>query len=150
MVAERTLFDHVLLNELVRRGRGEDCPQSPDTDGTEGMFANVGKALIRLRERTGLSQAAVARRAGCGKSQLSKYENGKELPKLDSLERVLTALGASYISFFWIVHTIDHNTSYQPLSRAEIDDLFGRLSRDIFTLHGTVVKELPDEEGERG
>src|SRR4051794_17681514 len=40
-----------------------------------GMFANLGLALTRARERRGVSQAKVARLAGIGKSQLSKYEN---------------------------------------------------------------------------
>ena len=56
------------------------------------MFANLGRTLSLLQELRGKSQARVAREAGIGKSQLSKYENGKELPKLDSLEKVLNAL----------------------------------------------------------
>ena len=56
------------------------------------MFVNLGRTLSLLRELRGKSQASVAREAGIGKSQLSKYENGKELPKLDSLEKVLIAL----------------------------------------------------------
>jgi transcriptional regulator with XRE-family HTH domain len=148
VTAERALFDYVLLSKLLNRGR-EDNTLQPLAESNEGMFANVGKALIRLRERTGFSQAAVARKAGCGKSQLSKYENGKELPKLDSLERVLDALGVDYIMFFWIVNTTDRTDSHQTLSRTEIEDLFSRLSRGIFTLHGRVVKELPDEHARR-
>jgi transcriptional regulator with XRE-family HTH domain len=148
-VKERTLYDYVLLCELLKRGGQEDGPLQLSADRREGMFANVGKALIRLRERTGLSQAAVARKAGCGKSQLSKYENDRELPKLDSLERVLNALEVNYIHFFWIVFTIDQKDSHPTLSRGEIDDLFSRLSRGIFTLHGQVIKELPDEHARR-
>jgi transcriptional regulator with XRE-family HTH domain len=46
------------------------------------------------------AQGAVARGAHIGKSQLSKYETGKELPKFESLERVLTALGVGQLDFF--------------------------------------------------
>ena len=38
----------------------------------------------------------MARLAGIGKSQLSKYESGKELPKLDSLEKVLLVLNVGH------------------------------------------------------
>ena len=57
-----------------------------------GMFADLGSALRLLREAAGLTQAELAQKAGMGKSQLSKYENGKELPKLETLERLLEVL----------------------------------------------------------
>jgi transcriptional regulator with XRE-family HTH domain len=72
------------------------------------MFANVGKILRLLRELRGLSQAEVARHAGIGSSQLSKYERGTELPKLESLERVLRVLDFRQDSFFCAVALLDH------------------------------------------
>lgn len=108
------------------------------------MFGNLGKALIRLRERKGVSQASVARAAGIGKSQLSKYEHGKELPKLESLERVLGALGASYFELSWILDVVDRGEPARPArSRQNIDEMFNNLTRGIFVLHREVVKELP-------
>ena len=71
------------------------------------MFQNVGTTLLHLRELRGLSQAELARKAGIGKSQLSKYERGKELPKLDSLERILSALRVSALGFFYALHLTD-------------------------------------------
>jgi transcriptional regulator with XRE-family HTH domain len=76
-------------------------------DTPSAYFCNLGKALFLLRDLRGKSQADVARRAGIGKSQLSKYENGKELPKLDSLERVLVALDIDYVEFFHTLALID-------------------------------------------
>jgi transcriptional regulator with XRE-family HTH domain len=75
------------------------------------MFTNLGRTLGLLRELRGKSQARVAREAGIGKSQLSKYENGKELPKLDSLEKVLIALKVSYFEFFYTLHLVDRRAS---------------------------------------
>ena len=72
-----------------------------------GMFVNLGKTLSLLRELRGKSQARVAREAGIGKSQLSKYETGKELPKLDSLEKVLSALSVSHFEFFYTLQMVD-------------------------------------------
>lgn len=71
------------------------------------MFRHVGLALSTLRELKGLSQVEVASRAGIGKSQLSKYENGKELPKLESLGKVLNALGSDPLGFFSVVRMLD-------------------------------------------
>src|SRR6478672_10271227 len=75
------------------------------------MFVNLGRTLGLLRELRGKSQANVAREAGIGKSQLSKYENGKELPKLDSLEKVLTALEVGYFEFFYTLHIVDRRAA---------------------------------------
>ncbi len=71
------------------------------------MFRNIGIALKLLRELRGRSQAELARKASVGKSQLSKYENGKELPKLDSLQKLLGELGVTPLGFFHALHTID-------------------------------------------
>ena len=76
-----------------------------------GMFVNLGRTLSLLRELRGKSQARVAREAGIGKSQLSKYENGKELPKLDSLEKVLNALKVGYFEFFYTLYLVDRRAA---------------------------------------
>ena len=71
------------------------------------MFGNLGRTLALLREMRGYSQLALSREAKIGKSQLSKYENGRELPKLETLERVLAVLGVQPISFFYTVAMLD-------------------------------------------
>jgi transcriptional regulator with XRE-family HTH domain len=53
----------------------------------------------------------VAREAGIGKSQLSKYENGKELPKLDSLEKVLNVLDVGHFEFFYTLYLVDRRAA---------------------------------------
>ena len=84
------------------------------------MFVNLGRTLSLLRELRGKSQARVAREAGIGKSQLSKYENGKELPKLDSLEKVLNALKVGYFEFFYTLYLVDRRAA--DLARAGAED----------------------------
>jgi transcriptional regulator with XRE-family HTH domain len=71
------------------------------------MFGNLGRTLALLREMRGYSQLALSREARIGKSQLSKYENGRELPKLETLERVLSVLDVQPISFFYTAAMLD-------------------------------------------
>jgi transcriptional regulator with XRE-family HTH domain len=85
------------------------------------MFVNLGRTLSLLRELRGKSQARVAREAGIGKSQLSKYENGKELPKLDSLEKVLNALKVGYFEFFYTLYLVDRRAADLALSGEEVE-----------------------------
>lgn len=73
----------------------------------KSSFSNLGRTLFLLRDLKGTSQSALAKAAGVGKSQLSKYENGKELPRLDSLDRMLAALGVGYLEFFYTMAMVD-------------------------------------------
>jgi transcriptional regulator with XRE-family HTH domain len=66
------------------------------------MFDRLGLTLKVLREMSGQSQAALAQKARLGKSQLSKYESGRELPKLDSLARLLAALETTPLQLFYV------------------------------------------------
>lgn len=83
---------------------------------------NLGRTLSLLRELRGKSQARVAREAGIGKSQLSKYENGKELPKLDSLEKVLNVLEVGHFEFFYTLYLVDRRAAELARPREGCED----------------------------
>jgi transcriptional regulator with XRE-family HTH domain len=75
------------------------------------LFHNLGNTLALIRHLRGKSQAQVACDAKIGKSQLSKYENGRELPRLDPLERLLKALGISIHELFFTLALVDERAS---------------------------------------
>ena len=136
------------------------------------MFDNLGLALGLLRELRGKSQARLSKDAGIGKSQLSKYENGKELPKLDSLEKVLNALKVGYYEFFYTMHVVDRRaaalaqsdaagetTEAAGKSRAEslyvpplasgssilvepTDQAFSQILNDLLILHRRLLEQM--------
>lgn len=60
---------------------------------------NVGQALRLLRVQRKLTQTAVANKAKITKAMLSCYETGSQLPSLQSLGAVLTALDYDFHSF---------------------------------------------------
>jgi transcriptional regulator with XRE-family HTH domain len=97
------------------------------------MFRNLGPALRLIREERGLSQSALAKAAGIGKSQLSKYESGRERPKLDSLEKLLTVLSIRVADFFTVVSLIDREL-------ARIDGAAGSRGGETVAVSGL----LPD------
>jgi transcriptional regulator with XRE-family HTH domain len=76
-------------------------------------FKNIGKALTLLRRRAGLSQAELAERCSIGRSQVSKYEAGKEIMKLDTLEKILAELHVKPDYFFRLTGLLDES----PLPR---------------------------------
>jgi len=59
------------------------------------VFADLGPTLRRLRRLRGLSQREIAQAAGVTRSMVSSYEQGRTLPAVETLDRLLAALGAS-------------------------------------------------------
>jgi transcriptional regulator with XRE-family HTH domain len=129
------------------------------------MFNNIPLTLSLLRELRKKSQAGLAKDAKIGKSQLSKYETGRELPKFDSLEKVLNALEISYPEFFYALHLVDRlsagvlndrsagaskNQPLSMLSLAEGPSLLGENTRqafsqvfsDLLLLHHRMIEQM--------
>ena len=57
-------------------------------------FDGLHQALRWLRNRRGLQQKEIAEAAGITRGMLSAYENGKQNPSLETLDKLLQALGA--------------------------------------------------------
>jgi transcriptional regulator with XRE-family HTH domain len=71
--------------------------------GEGTAFEGLGRALRWIRQRQGKKQYEVAEAAGITKAMLSSYENGKQRPALDTLERILDALG---IDLDYLAHSL--------------------------------------------
>jgi transcriptional regulator with XRE-family HTH domain len=140
----------------------------------DGMFRNLGSTLRVLRDLRRLSQTELARAARIGKSQLSKYENGRELPKLDSIERILGVLGVRPSDLFFLLDVIEgyavpSKNATEPAEAAapsrtapllslfsdRMDHAFDQLARDLLALQRVVLEERlpkgaePPEEREK-
>ncbi len=100
-------------------------------------FRHIGKALAILRQQRGLSQAQLAARCGMGRPQVSRYESGKELMKLDTLEKILTTLSIEPEEFFRFLRSFDPSArSYLGRVPNRVDD---RLLVDAFqNLHAAI------------
>jgi transcriptional regulator with XRE-family HTH domain len=58
-----------------------------------------GPCLRALREAAGYSQEALAERAGVHRTFIGLVENGRRHPRVDSMDRVLRALGLGWTDF---------------------------------------------------
>ena len=56
---------------------------------------DFGNRLFRLRRKAGLSQAQLGEKAGVSNKAVSKWENGRAKPGLDTAEKLAEALGVS-------------------------------------------------------
>ncbi len=115
-------------------------------------LAGLGPTLALLRDRKGLTQAEASRRGGLGKSQLSKYEAGKEVPTLASLVRLLRVLGVGLAEFWYTVHMLKDlpPSPGQPVELIprgllpQLDDSFGEVLKALLRLHRDAVAHLLD------
>jgi transcriptional regulator with XRE-family HTH domain len=62
-----------------------------------GAFQDLGKALRWLRTRQDRKQYEIAEQAGITKAMLSAYETGKQNPSIETLEKILAALGVDLL-----------------------------------------------------
>lgn len=109
------------------------------------MFENLGRALYLIRDLRGKSQSAVAHEAGVGKSQLSRYERGKELPKLESLRKILEALNVGPFELFHTMHLLDLEEEKLDARRESVEE---NLTPFILTRKG-FFSETTDEAFQR-
>lgn len=68
---------------------------------SQSTAASVGKRLREIRIRQGLTQIDLENRAGLLRSHISRIENGRRMPSLETLERLAVALQVPVYSFFY-------------------------------------------------
>lgn len=75
-------------------------PSDPAHRPPEGRLeAAIGRAVRGLRQRHGLTVAALAARAGLSVGMLSKIENGRTSPSLATIQRLAEALAVPVTAF---------------------------------------------------
>lgn len=134
---------------------------APHLKSTFSSFRNLGKTIVLLRELRSMSQAELAKAAGMGKSQVSKYERGKALPNLESLEKILEVLSLKPFDFFHTLAMIDRQEETllehlpvqlepratvlaQSLLPDRVASALGSVLTGIFGLHAELVATMVD------
>jgi transcriptional regulator with XRE-family HTH domain len=62
------------------------------------MAISASRLVAEARRRAGLSQAALAARAGTAQSAVARIESGKSAPSVETLERLVRAAGFTLVS----------------------------------------------------
>lgn len=55
----------------------------------------IGEKIKAARQKIGITQKQLAERLGTSPQNLAQYENGKRQPKIETLEKIASALGVS-------------------------------------------------------
>ena len=69
--------------------------RAAEFDGASELPARLGRNISARRKELGLTQAGVAERLGVDTETLSRFERGKHVPSLQTLERLADALGST-------------------------------------------------------
>jgi transcriptional regulator with XRE-family HTH domain len=80
----------------------------------------LGRRLRTLRQRAGLSQRELARRAHVSNGAISTIEADKVSPSVSALRRILSALGLSMGEFFAESGAVDEQVVYRARELTEI------------------------------
>lgn len=85
---------------------------------------DLGKSIKRIRKEKGYSQKQLAEKLGTTPQNLAQYENGKRTPKIETLNKIATALG---------VNITDITNEYYEIGIEERPDLGPILSKAIIS-----------------
>ena len=105
------------------------------------VFNGLGPALRRLREKVaGLTQVEVAARSGIAQSRLSRFETGRKLPDLVTLDRLLKCYGVDAEGFARAIKEAQ-GASVKPATDPEF---LARLREGLAELGYTKPSPAPD------
>jgi transcriptional regulator with XRE-family HTH domain len=107
----------------------------------------VAQATKSLRKRRGLTQAALAAMMGTTDRTISQIETGGQIPTLDTIEQLLTALDLPPREFFDF--DLKRKTEARRVQRlAELGDAARRLSDDGLTLAAKMIDLMEKHEAD--
>lgn len=95
-VLDISAVDDMAANEMVTAGAVDLVVN----EGPNELALEVGIRLRLIRERNGLSQRELAKRAGITNSNISMIEQGLVSPSINSLARVLSGIPMTLAQFF--------------------------------------------------
>lgn len=100
-------------------------------DGPNELAVDMGLRLRLIRERNGLSQRELAKRAGITNSNISMIEQGLVSPSINSLARVLSGIPMTLAQFF----------ACDPLDVGTVVYTAASLEQQQITTAGGVIKQ---------
>jgi transcriptional regulator with XRE-family HTH domain len=105
------------------------------------IFSDLGRALRLLRaEVAELTQVAVAARIEISQGRLSRYETGRKLPDLATLDRILTCYGVDLEGLGRALKQVQDKPTPKP---PESDPKFKAVVLEVLAELGYLKPETP-------
>jgi len=88
---------------------------------------NIGKQIRNYRKKTGISQKELGERLGVSQQHIAQYENGKRVPKVETIVRIAAALEVSIFELMdkedFIAQKNELNEFLTPEKQKESEEL---------------------------
>lgn len=88
--------------------------------------SDLGARLFRIRKEAGLGLIKLGKMAGVSHSSISAIEKGRQLPAVDTVERLARTLGVSPAWLAYGENTREVEDAQQSVSRRKKNDFFSR------------------------
>jgi transcriptional regulator with XRE-family HTH domain len=113
------------------------------TDGVFGIVSGVTAAsyVNQARRAAGFSQRELARRTGVPQSAIARIERGQQIPRADTLERLLKACGFELRLGPVRGGAVDHRELDRFLALAPLQ----RVERGVAVAHVAAAFGIPDD-----
>ena len=99
---------------------------------------NIGENIRQARKKAGLSQKELGERMHVSQAMIAQYENGKRIPKYETLKSIAAALGVRTIKLFPDNDKKEWSNLRQQAEKTAIDNILGLLAYFYDS-----VKEVP-------
>lgn len=79
----------------------------------------IGENIKRIRKEKGLTQKKLGELCGIAESNIRKYENGKQNPKIETIQKIATALK---VSLFDVISISEYNSLIDTKVKEQIQN----------------------------
>jgi len=119
---------------------------------------DIGKRIIEIRERQNISQYRLWKMSGVSQSALSDIEIGKKQPTVQTLDKILMALGVSWGEFFKESKAelplefhplLDSIKQLDPDQIEALNQFIKSMTRSSATQDAPVVHLVPEKDSDR-
>lgn len=110
-------------------------------------FEHLPGALRLLRDRRSLTQRELAAVVECTVKQISAYETGRQKPRIETLERILTSLGADALDLAQAMESLGRLLSDRPGERETAGAISARTVTEGRAEMLTISKDTLDQTG---
>ena len=94
-------------------------------------FDNIGEKIKTARKNSGLSQGALAKRAGIAQSTLSYIEKGEKSPTMDTMASICDGLSISMLDLLTVGEPENDKNKLKNNPRKKRVDLMRSLEKDF-------------------
>lgn len=107
----------------------------------------TGERIRAVRKKKGLTQKQLADRCGMADSAIRKYESGRIKPKLETIQRIATALDADLLEFVDLYPGEDTPKSFESTRSISETIKKGReVGKRLVFRDGALILEYPEPE----